>query len=114
MSVLILVWTTLRNTGDSTRPLRVTVNQVRCATGCCPVDVWARPRTSDRLVLQQLFVDDEYAPIFAARWPPFRYILDAGVSHMPSRGGEPAIMLHCYFLQTSTFEHALCIVLARG
>eukprot|EP00667_Euglena_gracilis_P016234 EG_transcript_16964 len=72
--------TALRGAGRG--PLRVTVDGVRCGRGggCCPAEVWARPRTSDRLVLQQLFVDDEYLPIFAERWPPFQYILDAGAN----------------------------------
>eukprot|EP00668_Euglena_longa_P014488 GGOE01018478.1.p1 GENE.GGOE01018478.1~~GGOE01018478.1.p1 ORF type:complete len:344 (+),score=57.19 GGOE01018478.1:107-1138(+) len=71
----------LRSPSHSARPLRVAVDSVRCGRhGCCVVEVWARPRTSDRLVLQQLLVDDEYAPIFAEHWPPFRYILDAGAN----------------------------------
>lgn len=57
----------------------IEVKSILCATGCCDVEIFLRPGTTDVSVLKQLLLYNEYAFLYNLGWKP-KSVLDAGAN----------------------------------
>lgn len=62
---------------DKYNAVLVSISAIPCATGCCTVDIFIRPNTTDYMVAEQLYGARENAFLYNLGWKP-KTILDAG------------------------------------